>query len=93
MDFRTQTITLKPGAVTGVTIPISVARIVRATLYDTANGATELTVVATAAGAGDIEFTGTPDAPASAATLGAAAGATDSLELEVVPQGAIPSYL
>lgn len=93
MQLQTRTMTIIPGAETAVTLEYPVAMIYSAKLSDTTNGHTKLTVVNGTAAAGDIEFTGTPANPASTATLGTAAGATDAVILEVVPAGAVPANL
>ena len=95
MGLNTKDVYVILGTSASVTLPEPAAELVAA--GEVAGGATAfaitaLTVVSTAPSSGDIQFTGTANAPSTALTLAAAPATTGGLLLcRIVPAGAAPA--
>lgn len=97
MQFIEKTLTVVAAAAAPQTLGEKVVRVVSGyslgALGIAGDTGTAMTVVTGPPGAADVQFTGTPQAPSNAITLGTAAAAGQILVLNVVVPGDMPAYL
>jgi hypothetical protein len=93
MALNTKTEYIILGTVANVTLPENAAQVVSVAEWPESGTAwSNLSVVSTAPAAGEIQFTGTADAPSNTLTLNAApATAGGMLLVRFVPIGAVPA--